>query len=86
MNRPKQVQPSIMLDEFVECEAAVKASEEFRAAIADHSKENCNNGDHECFSVLINTALLGFALHTLDITSRSKLYPFSQFSFLSQQE
>ncbi|MEM9266079.1 MAG: primary-amine oxidase [Cyanobacteria bacterium P01_F01_bin.13] len=28
------VQPSIMLDEFVECEAAVKASEEFRAAIA----------------------------------------------------
>ncbi len=28
------VQPPIMLDEFVECEAAVKASEEFRAAIA----------------------------------------------------
>ena len=28
------VQPSIMLDEFVECEAAVKASQEFRDAIA----------------------------------------------------
>ena len=28
------VQPPIMLDEFVECEAAVKASPEFRAAIA----------------------------------------------------
>ena len=28
------VQPPIMLDEFVECEAAVKASAEFRAAIA----------------------------------------------------
>ncbi|MGB7248833.1 MAG: primary-amine oxidase [Phormidesmis sp.] len=28
------VQPSIMLDEFVECEAAVKASPEFQAAIA----------------------------------------------------
>ncbi|NEQ50541.1 MAG: primary-amine oxidase [Leptolyngbya sp. SIO3F4] len=28
------VQPSIMLDEFVECEAAVKASKEFQAAIA----------------------------------------------------
>lgn len=28
------VQPPIMLDEFVECEAAVKASEEFQAAIA----------------------------------------------------
>ena len=34
------VQPPIMLDEFVECEAAVKANEDFRAAIAKRGITN----------------------------------------------
>ena len=36
------VQPPIMLDEFVECEAAVKASPEFQAAIAKRGITNPN--------------------------------------------
>lgn len=47
---PKGVQPSIMLDEFAECEEAVKKSPAFRAALKKRGVENADLVMVDCWS------------------------------------